>query len=197
MAKVRKKRIIVCRVAWMSTYRSEDEDACGGGDHVKSGGIPYEALNFLPIDGVYYGYVAVPRGGSRKAHGSVDIKRMGAQTADSEIDGVSIVFCATEPDTSDFLVVGWYRSATVFRNGIDRPGDQKRIGCINFKSTEAVLVEEHERSFLMPTDKDKPKEVFGGIGMANIWYGLNEKSARRYKKSLEDYMQGGSVQKKI
>ena len=181
--------IIVCRVAWMPAYRSEQEPAYGGGAHITDEGIPYEAYNFLPIDGTYYGYVAVPRGGKQdREHGRMNINRLGATAADETIAGVTVVFCASDPKTKEFLVTGWYNNAIAYREGIDRPGDSLRQHCINFTSNEAVLVQESERTFRMPKARDVPREDFGGVGEGNIWYGLNRSAAQEYLELLENYM---------
>ena len=49
--------VLICRVAWMPYYRSNEELAVGGGAHVNKGKLPHESLNFLPVDDTYYGYV--------------------------------------------------------------------------------------------------------------------------------------------
>ena len=49
--------ILVCRVAWMSTYQSDGEPAVGGGRWVDEGNLPHESLNFLPVGETYYGVV--------------------------------------------------------------------------------------------------------------------------------------------
>ena len=49
--------ILVCRFAWMASYKADNERARGGGRYVDEGNMPHESLNFLPINGTYYGYV--------------------------------------------------------------------------------------------------------------------------------------------
>ena len=49
--------ILICRVAWMKSYQSEEERADGGGSYVDEGNVPHEALNFLPVGDTYYGFV--------------------------------------------------------------------------------------------------------------------------------------------
>ena len=38
--------ILVCRVAWMSIYQSDNEPAVGGGRWIDEGNLPHESLNF-------------------------------------------------------------------------------------------------------------------------------------------------------
>ena len=47
--------ILVCRVAWMPGYRSDEEQAIGGGGYVVAGNVPHESRNFLPIGDTYMG----------------------------------------------------------------------------------------------------------------------------------------------
>ena len=171
----------------MPFYRSEKEVAYGGGSYVvNEGKVPYEALNFLPVKGEYFGYVAVPKSGK------LNINKLGAQPDDEKIGGVLVVFCASDPKTGDFLVTGSYKNATVYRKWIKRP-DENKHRYVRFTSTEAVIVEESLREFLMPRSNDTPREPFGGIGTGNIWYGLNQKSAQGFRDSIEKYMQGESI----
>ena len=93
-------------LCWMRGYQCDDEQAYGGGSYVKEGNVPHEALNFLPIEDTYYGFV-------ENLRQQIRLKRLGGQTGDTEINGVSVVFCATDRKTNDFLVTGWYPAATV------------------------------------------------------------------------------------
>ena len=176
--------ILVCRVAWMPFYRSKKEEASGGGSYVEEGNVPYEALNFLPVKGEYFGYVSV--------RGNININKLGAKSDDEKISGVLVVFCASDPKSGDFLVIGWYKNATVYRKWIKRPGE-KNPRYVRFTSTEAVIVEESLREFLMPGSRDNPREPFGGIGQVPIWYGLNQQSAKGFRDSLGKYIQGERI----
>ena len=173
--------ILVCRVAWMPGYQCDDEQAYGGGSYVKEGNVPYEALNFLPVGDTYYGFV-------ENLRQQIRLERLGGQIGDPEINGVSVVFCATDRKTNDFLVTGWYAAATVYREPINRPGGTlgRRV---HFTATNAVLIGESDRCFQIPRARERPQSPFGGIGQRNIWYGLNDERATGFCKSLNDYMQ--------
>ena len=172
--------LIVCRAAWMPSYQSESEDAIGGGSYVEKGNAPHEALNFLPVDDVYYGVV-------ENQSQRLDLNKLGAQTADETVAGVSVIFGAEEPESRDFLVVGWYTDAVAHRHPIQRPGD--RLGrTVYFTAENATLVVKSERCFRVPRSGDRPANSLGGIGSHHVWYGLNKDDAAHYRKSLFDYM---------
>ena len=164
--------ILVCRVAWMQYYRSNDEQAVGGGAHVTKGKLPHESLNFLPVDDTYYGYVKYS---GRK----LGIERLRAKHEDEKVSDVLVIFCAEHPESRDFLVVGWYDDATVYRQRIRRPKPRRRV---SFTADDATLVAESERCFRIPRARDNPPSGFGGIGHQNIWYSLSNKAAQKNKR---------------
>ena len=161
--------ILVCRVAWMPYYRSDIERAVGGGSYVDQGNVPHESLNFQPIGETYYGYVRVVGGGR------IRIERIGAERGDDTVSDVLVVFCAEHPGSGDFLVVGWYNDATVYRHGTQRPGPDRPA---SFTTVDAMLVAEYERCFRIPRAQENPPSDIGGIGQVNIWYGLNNKTTQ-------------------
>ena len=173
--------ILVCRVAWMPSYQSDDEAAVGGGRHVDQGNLAHESLNFLPVGDTYYGYVA-------NLGQEIGLKGLEGEAGDEAVNGALIVFCAVEPHSGEFLVTGWYVGATVYRRPIARPGDD--IGRnVSFMAHEAALVPESERCFRMPRARDNPPSGIGGMGMRNLWYGLNEEGARAFRESLGEYIE--------
>lgn len=160
--------ILVCRVAWMPYYRSDEESAVGGGGFVDEGNVPHESLNFLPVDGTYYGYV-------RYRGQQLRIERLGGGRGDDTVGGVLVVFCAEHPESGDFLVVGWYNDATAHRHGTQRPNPARWV---SFTTDDATLVAESERCFRIPRARENPPSHIGGIGQVNIWYGLNNAAAQ-------------------
>ena len=158
--------ILVCRVAWMPYYRSDEESAFGGGSWVAEGNVPHESLNFLSVGETYYGYVRVP--------GRLGIENLGARRRDDSVSDVLVVFCAEHRESGDFLVVGWYNDATAYRHGTQRPDPVRRV---SFTAVYATLVAESDRCFRIPRARENPPSGIGGIGQVNIWYGLNNKAA--------------------
>ena len=172
--------IVVCRVAWMPRYRSDEEMAVGGGRYVDQGNVPHESLNFLPVGDTYYGFV-------ENRGQEIGLERLGGEPGDETMTGVLVVFCAAEPESGEFLVTGWYSDATVYRRAIERPGDD--LGrSVSFTARDATVVAESERCFRIPRARDNPPSGIGGIGMRNIWYGLNEERAGEFRELLGAYI---------
>ena len=172
--------ILVCRVAWMPRYQSDDEEAVGGGSYVDEGNVPHESLNFLAVGETYYGFV-------ENRGQQIRLERLGGQAGDEVATGVLVVFCAADPASNDFLVTGWYADATVFRHPIERPGDA-RGRWVNFTARHARPVSESERCFRIPRARDNPPSGIGGIGHRNIWYGLNAEGAASFRELLSTYI---------
>lgn len=173
--------ILVCRVAWMPGYRSDEEPATGGGSYVVAENVPHESRNFLPIGDTYYGFV------ENRGH-RIGLEKLGGQRANETIDGISVVFCAEDPKSGEFLMTGWYSNATVHRDPFKRPGEDPLERRVYFEATKATLIGEAERCFRIPRAQDKPRSPFGGIGQRHIWYGLNDSRAATFSRSLIEYM---------
>lgn len=178
--------ILVCRVAWMPGYRSDEETAIGGRGYVDEGNVPHESRNFLPIRDngrdTYYGFV-------ENQGQQIRLERLGGGRTDQTLDGVSVVFAAENPGSREFLVTGWYSNATVHRHPFRRPDETDPLGRhVYFKATDATLVGETERCFGIPRARDEPPSGFGEVGPRFIWYGLNEPPAETCLKALNEYM---------
>ena len=172
--------VLVCRVAWMLGYQSNEETARGGGSYVDKGNVPHESLNFRPVGETYYGFV------ENRGMG-LGIERLGARPADDTIDGVTVLFCATDPETREFLLTGWYANATVHRHPFKRPERDRWRRKVYFTATDVTVIPESERCFHIPRSRDKRK--FGGIGPRSfIWYGLNDDRAAKFRDALHLYM---------
>ena len=172
--------ILICRVAWMPTYRSGDERAVGGGSYVDEGNVPHDALNFFPIGDTYYGFV-------ENRGQQIRLDNLGGQPAGETVSGISVVFCAEDPESAEFLVTGWYSNATVHRRPIGRPRDAPGRH-VYFTATDTTLIETSQRCFKIPRARDNPPTLFGGIGMRHIWYGLNDERAADFRELLNSYM---------
>ena len=182
--------ILVCRTTWMPHYQSEEEPAQSQHRWIREGNVPYEALNFLPVNGTYYGYVH--HGDSlTKQDYMIKLENLGEGRTDEMISGVLVVFCAPDPVTNHLHVTGWYKNATVYRSWIFRPGDEG-LRLVRFTSAEATLVEKSRRGFRIPRASDRHYE-FGGVGQSDIWYGLNDENAEEFCGSLEEYMQHQTI----
>ena len=172
--------ILICRVAWMPRYQSDDEAAVGGGSYVDEGNVPHESLNFLAVGDTYYGFV-------ENRGQQIRLERLGGKAEDEAATGVLVVFCAVEPASNDFLVTGWYADATVYRRPIERPGDDRGRE-VSFTARKAKPVADSERCFRIPRARDNPPSGIGGIGHRNIWYGLNADRAAEFRELLGAYI---------
>lgn len=171
-------KILICRVSWMRTYRKLNEKGISGHRYVQEGYAPHESLNFKPYKNLYYGYV--PCGGDQEGnHGRLNINRLGASPSDKKISGITVVFCATHPDTRKLLVVGYYADATVYRTPIEHPKLEDRI--VRFTTDNAHLIIEGERNFEIPKAPQ-------GVGQKDIWYGLEAGQRPDVKKQLISYI---------
>ena len=100
--------LVLFSIGWMKHYRGPTHDRIfNGGRYVAEHETRHEVRNFKPVDGCCYGYVGAPRT-------TINMERLGAG-ADSEFaDNVTVVFTAKPPGRG-VIVVGWYRSARVWR----------------------------------------------------------------------------------
>lgn len=164
--------ILVCNIGWMSRYDGIDgkpDKIVGGGKYVDKSGHGHEACNFTRCaDGIVYGHVESIKG---EVDRNIQIEALGAEPGQDFIDGVDVVWTATNPLTAGRYVVGWYRNARVFRTRqyFDRlPSMQhKRDGIDSFriraKSSDSSLLSLDEREIRLGKGK-------GWIGHTPWWF---------------------------
>lgn len=118
--------MLFCNIGWMNRYqglRGQPDKIVGGGKWVSENEHGHEACNFLVCrDGFVYGHVETIWG---KTDRRIRIESIGGE-GDS-VDGVDVVWTATDPEAGGRKVVGWYRNATVFRSRqhfVDYPSKQ-------------------------------------------------------------------------
>ncbi len=181
--------VLVCNVSWMKRYRGiGGEKPQGGGSWVKKKGYGHELYNFFPHKGRLYGYV-------QAVGNTIAIERLGANPDDERIEGVTVVWAATDPVTRGTYVVGWYRNATVYRHKQDfsdgghryEPDTRKPIGfnvVANEADTRCLGIEER----VLPV----PRRGKGNMGQSNVWYAAsNSGQARLFLADLHRLLQGG------
>lgn len=165
-------KLLFCNVGWMERYQglSSGDLISGGGAYVREHGRGHEICNFVPVNGIVYGYVQPP--GQQ-----IDIDRIGAKPHEDFISGVTVIWTATRP-TGGTAVVGWYKNATIFRTYQKfQPGhdshDQNGVDghWIRANESEAKLLTIDERTC------EIPRQVKGGMGQSNIWYADSPESA--------------------
>src|SRR5207245_3543906 len=116
-----------------------DQKPIGGGSYNKEQ-IGSELFNFTRKGGSLYGFV---KGGSRSSAFKLSRIDPKAGRAD-ELDHVTVIFVARDPNGGGQRVVGWYKDATVYREWKDhpiQPSYKKRVAfCIKASSAEARLL---------------------------------------------------------
>jgi hypothetical protein len=101
-------------IGWMSRYEGLDgkpDKIVGGGKWVTENKTGHEICKFVACgNGYVYGHVETSQG---KKFRKIRIEAIGG--SGDYVDGVDVVWTATDPDKGGRTVVGWYREATVFR----------------------------------------------------------------------------------
>jgi hypothetical protein len=161
--------IIYFNIGWMAAYAGHADDPISGGHqflaHNAFGG---EAFNFLAdADGIVRGC----RPGSKKG---LRIERLGsADTNDSFVEGVTVVWMAREPKGGRTLIVGWYLDTKVYRSAHPAPNarylpDGQAIPITaETQASKAVLLPPAARTFQI----ESRRTAAVGFGQSPAWYG--------------------------
>jgi hypothetical protein len=176
-------RAVFARIGWMRYYRgsrSDDERPVGGGAYNKVG-RGHEICNYKMVNGKLYGFFAAP-GRDLKGCGVVNLERIVPGITGDEVDGVTVIFIATDPtadpDTERERIIGWYRDATVLRICKNDPTGQRRTVDPSGDTEPCLynLVAEESKAVLLPLFRRKhavPRGK-GGMGQANARYLYDE-----------------------
>lgn len=99
--------ILFLHVGWSREYRGlSDDPPLGAFGYIRDGNEDAgEALNFRAFRHRYYGYAP---------HYRFDLRRLGGAADDKYVDGVLVIWTATDPAQGGRYVVGWYRNARVY-----------------------------------------------------------------------------------
>jgi hypothetical protein len=173
-------RMVFLRIGWMNHYEGVTltDEIVGGGEYVKQHGFGFEAFNFLPYQGSYYGYVMPGKSNIGEPAGHIRIDRIdpSAKNQDS-LSGVLIVWVATHPQ-GNACVVGWYSNATLFRRW--QPSLNTSHGPYNGDPVGYFATAKVEESCLLPIDE---RVLFfsqggaGSFGQRNLWYADDRENA--------------------
>ena len=169
------ERVLFCNIAYMKHYDclNYEEKPINGGQYIIDTGDAFEKYNFHRCeDGMVRGFVETKYVGGYK-NGNRTPKQLHIENIDpsykeqDEIDYVTVVFCAKNPDKNidKTVIVGWYKNAKVYRNRkeyLERPFN------LETKYEHAILLSEDERTFEIPRAKSNDDNI--GFGQANIWY---------------------------
>jgi hypothetical protein len=182
--------MIFLRIGWMSRYQGQtaNDQITGGGAFVKEHGYGHEIFNFRPFQGRVFGYVQPPGTAYNGVAGpGINLDRLGAAAGADSLAGVLAVWVATSPQGGSFIV-GWYRSATIYRRwqppppGADRRHKGDEFGYyVTAASSDAMLLPPDERLFPVPRGG-------GGMGQANVWYADSRTTHRRFRAEVLRYL---------
>lgn len=140
--------LLILHTIGMEEYKGFEKNIVAGGfQFAKDNGYGYEMFNFKAINGICYGYAPV-------RNGAINIRRLGAGSADESIKGVLVVWTAPYRGGGR-RIVGWYKNAEVFRQ--EQPGHttaRRYKGAVfgynvKAKVAECVLLSTSRRSFVV------------------------------------------------
>lgn len=194
-------KYLFCNTGWMESYRGnrKSDQISGGGSYVTEEGMGHEVCNFYSHKGNVYGYVQPARGQRSASAGSIKLESIvngNASRDDMFVDGVLVIWTAKRPEGGT-VVVGWYKSATVFREYQQfeaTPALHIQNGLegyrIRARSEDAKLLSVDERTIQIP------RQTQGSIGQSNVWYG-NSEIGRGIALEVEALAKGKRKQRKI
>jgi hypothetical protein len=154
-------KFLFAHISWMPKYSGRmSEHIFSTHGYVVENKKAGERSNFKEIDGLFYGYVPVPR---------INIDRLGAEEGADHIDKITVIWFANNPlKPNEAFIVGWYRNARVFRDTQLRGEYGYRISC---NATDATLLAESVRDFRIPHVRSLEGRTLGyGYGQSSIWY---------------------------
>lgn len=169
--------LVFVNVGWMVSYQGVNNDpTLGGHGWLKNHDYGHEAWNFLSVKGELYGYV--PRSAR------INLKRLGANSKDEMIAGVTVVWIARNPRDGGTYIAGWYRNALIHKESnhlkVARSSKQVVEYQIQAPASEARLLNPDQRILRVPTAKVK-----GNLGQSPVWYG-NPDFLMRVREYLEN-----------
>jgi hypothetical protein len=112
--------ILFCNIGWMNRYEGltgKPDKIVGGGKFVTENETGLEVCNFLACrDGYVYGHVETGQGTKER---KIWIEAIGG--SGEYVDGMDVVWTATDPDEGGRKIIGWYRDARSIVNGESSP----------------------------------------------------------------------------
>lgn len=158
--------MIYFNIGWMKNYSgmAEDDPTSGRHGYLAAHSHGHEAFNFLPTsDGRVEGH--------RPGRGRLNIARLGGGRGQPSIDGVLVIWLATEPVSGRALIVGWYSNATAYakpREGAHAVVDGPWQYVVETRASDAHLVPDVARTFWVQSARTATD---GGFGQSPTWYG--------------------------
>lgn len=177
-------KILFCNITYLRSYLGtiEDDLPLKGGAWVAKHKDAHEKWNFLNYNGFCYGFV--------QNRGQFHIERLdGVSRQDASTDGVTIVWCALNPDGKT-VIVGWYENATVYRDyqdsmmtavtGLERCYFAKAL------AEDCYLLPEDERTYVIGHASELG--TGHGFGQQNFWYADSEYAKTEIIPNVLNYL---------
>jgi putative restriction endonuclease len=164
-------RFVFVRTGWAKEYRDLDSDPPTSYHGWLAQNAGHEAFNFKPHEGRLYGYFPVA-----SDDGGPDLKRIDPAATGDRVEGITIIWTATDPDQGGTKVVGWYRNATVFDRAMrDGPWSHPRFSdAAGGRCAYVCTAAEADTQLIPVADRGEwavpPREV----PQANIRYPTND-----------------------
>jgi Domain of unknown function (DUF3883) len=168
-------------IGWAREYKGAPDDLpVGKFGFIKehAGEAAWESRNFQVFKKRCFGYAPV-------GHGAVDLTRLGGERGDTYVDGVLVVWTATDPDQGGRYIVGWYRHAKVYAQ-MQRRNDRAAF-VVETVAEDCHLVRDDQRSFFIPAHKS------GWPGIASAFFASDVLSPTSLAKVLA-YVNGSPSQ---
>jgi hypothetical protein len=179
-------KILFLNIGWMKYYEgpTRDDPTIGGHGWLTSGKghtHGHECYNFANQRGYCYG--------SHPGSVGTNLQRLGATASSESVEGILVIWFSRNPRGGKAYIVGWYKSATVYRRFQKRGpgvGNLLKGEPIDYKVraryTDCLRLEDARscRSFEIPT-----RITPGGYGQNPNWYGTNNK----FLDKVWDYVQ--------
>lgn len=174
-------KIFIANIGWMMDYKgqSKKDQIIGGGSY--SNANKHEVYNFQDNGGYCYGHVET--NGKRLRLYRID----DTVTADDKVEGVLVIWVATNPVTGGAYIVGWYKNATVFSNYYDLKGcaSMCRSGysyIIKAKTPNCTLLPLDARTFKFRRGK-------GYLGQKNYCYlDSDDTEVKTFRKEVIEFV---------
>src|SRR6478735_471823 len=111
--------IVFVNIGWMLEYQGNkpSDPIQGGHGHLRKHKEGHEACNFKASEGQLFGYVP--------GRNNMRIVRFANRLKD-RATGVTVVWVARHPESRRYVVVGWYRRATISK--LPKPGPWRLRG---------------------------------------------------------------------
>ncbi|WP_207425689.1 DUF3883 domain-containing protein [Pedobacter sp. SYSU D00535] len=165
-------RLLFLNTGWMDLYQGLANDSIrGGGKHVQREGWGGEVYNFKPHRGNCYAYVQPKIDRKYNNPSTIKLEKLGGSKSDQKIEGITVVWTASDPDNGGTKIVGWFRNATVYRTLQDAPSGSGRL--ISGASFGYFVSAKVEDCTLLPKDnrvKVVERAKKGWMGQSNVWY---------------------------